>query len=125
MTMEMEVLKKKLSTYRTEGGYLKNVGDELLVEILAAWEQWSGPSRGFYRALGADHRKMASLMGRAKKLKRDGVIAEPSFKEVKVEASSSEVGSCPDPIVLKWEKNRVIRFSKVDQLVEFLKKAAA
>ena len=62
-----------------------NVSDELLYEILLAWEEWTGPSSGFYAAIGADHRKMASLIGRAKKLKREGVFPDSNFKEVKLE----------------------------------------
>ena len=65
--MDLAILKKKLSTFRSEKGKLMNVSDELLVDILQAWEQWTGPSNGFYSALGADHRKMASLIGRAKR----------------------------------------------------------
>lgn len=121
---DLNVLKKKLSTYRTDGGYLKDVADDLLVEILAAWEEWTGPTKEFYRSLGADHRKMASLMGRAKKLKREGaVIPETGFKEVKVAGSAESEGDCQDVITVRWEKGRLIRFRKVDQLVEFLKKA--
>ena len=122
--MDLSILKKKLSTYRTEGGYLKNVGDELLVEILGAWEEWSGPTKEFYRALGADHRKMASLMGRAKKLKREGVVPETQFKEVKLGRSRVDL-NCREAIVLKWEQGTMIRFKQVDQLVDFLKKVAA
>lgn len=122
--MDLAILKKKLSTYRTEGGYLKEVGDDLLIEILGAWEEWSGPSSGFYRALGVDYRKMAGLMGRAKKLKRQGAVPESGFKAVKL-AAGSESDECADVITLRWEKNRIIRFRQVDQLVEFLKKVAA
>lgn len=120
---DLTILKKKLSTYRTEGGYLKDVADDLLVEILSAWEEWTGPTKDFYRALGADHRKMASLMGRAKKLKREGAVPDNGFKEVKV-APHSGSEDCSEVITLRWEKGRVIRFRQVDQLVEFLKKAA-
>jgi hypothetical protein len=36
--MELEILKKKLSTYRGDGGYITGVSDELLLEILGAWK---------------------------------------------------------------------------------------
>ncbi len=120
--MDLSLLKKKMSTYRTETGRLTRLPDELAYEILLAWEGWSGPARGFYKELGADHRKMASLIGRAKKLKREGVFADSHFKEIKVKSSGSGL-RCQDPIVLKWDRGKVIRFSQVDQLVEFLKKA--
>jgi len=122
--MDLSLLKKKLSTYRTAKGRLTKVSDELAYEILLAWEAWPGPGRGFYSALGADHRKMASLIGRAKKLKRDGAFPDTQFKEIKVDSSeANSVSSSKPSIVLRWEKGQIIRFCQVDQLVEFLKKA--
>lgn len=122
--MDLSILKKKLSTFRTEGGRLTKVSDELLVEILQAWEQWTGAGRAFYAALGADHRKMASLIGRAKKLKREGHFPADDFKPVQI---IDPVGGTQSPcgIELQWEAGRVIRFSQVDQLVDFLKRQAA
>jgi hypothetical protein len=46
--MDLGILKKKLSSYKTDGGYVKNVSSDLLIEILSAWESWTGPSAGFY-----------------------------------------------------------------------------
>lgn len=120
--MDLALLKKKLSTYRTTKGRLTRVPDDLAYEILLAWEDWSGPASSFYKELGADHRKMASLIGRAKKLKREGAFVDSQFKEIKVEPSANE-SKCKDPIVLRWAKDKTIRFAQVDQLVEFLKKA--
>lgn len=119
--MDLVILKKKLSTFRTEKGRLTNVSDELLVEILKAWEEWTGPASGFYLALGADHRKMASFIGRAKKLKREGFFPTEEFKEIKIESNkiipfSENHGG----IEVIWEQGRVIRFSHVAQLLEFL-----
>lgn len=126
--MDLEVLKKKISSYKTSGGYLKSLSDELLMEVLHAWEQWTGPSRGFYSALGVDYRKMASMMGKAKKLKREGHFPVEEFKEVKVLDSPSgllslQAGPCQG-VELLWENGKLIRFSQVEQLVEFLKKSA-
>ena len=50
--MDLTILKKKLSSYKTDGGYVKNVSSDLLVEILSAWESWTGPVSGFYSGLG-------------------------------------------------------------------------
>ncbi len=126
--MDMEVLKKRISSYRTPKGRLTRVPDELLVDILRAWEQWTGAGSAFYSALGADHRKMAGLIGRAKKLKREGVFPEEAFKEIKVEESPSNLtslvsGPCQG-IEIAWDGGKLIRFQQVDQLVEFLKKVA-
>lgn len=121
----MEILRKKLSSYRTPSGRLTSVPDELLVEILGAWEHWTGPATGFYAALGADHRKMASLIGRAKKLKREGHFAAEEFKPVQVlEPSSIPALSSGCGIELVWDGGRVIRFSQVEQLTAFLRAAA-
>lgn len=125
--MDLTLLKKKISSYRTPTGRITKLPDELLGEILHAWEQWSGPASGFYKSLGADHRKMASLMGRAKQLKRDGVFDGLSFTEVVVETDetsdvfSPAISNCG--IELVWE-NKIIRFGSSELLVDFLKKAA-
>ena len=50
--MELEVLKKKISTFRGKGGRVRITDNGLLMEILLSWEQWTGPSNDFYRAIG-------------------------------------------------------------------------
>ena len=124
--MDLEVLKKRISSYRTPKGRITSLPDDLLCEILLAWEQWTGPSCGFYSALGADFRKMASLIGRAKKLKREGHFPEESFKEIKVQDNSSVAmanGPCSG-IEIMWDNGKLIRFPHVDNLIDFLKKVA-
>ena len=119
--MDMEILKKRLSSYRTPKGRLTRVPDELLVDILLAWEQWTGPASGFYSSLGADHRKMAGLIGRAKKLKREGFFPEETFKEIKVNEFSSLSQHPCQGIEIVWDNGKVIRFPQVGSLIEFLK----
>ena len=63
------------------------------VLLLFAWEQWSGPASGFYASLGVDCRKMAGIMGWAKKLKREGHFPIEEFKEIKVEEFPFTLGS--------------------------------
>jgi len=121
--MDLEVLKKKLSTYRGEGGRVTNVSDELLLEILFAWEHWTGSANAFYTAIGSNHRKMAKMMGKAKKLRREGHSIP--FEEISIEGVTDTAN--PAPIICDIEvqdKNKIIRFRKVDHLVEYLKKAA-
>lgn len=126
--MDIEILKKRISSYRTPKGRLTRVPDELLVDILTTWEQWTGPASGFYAALGADHRKMAGLIGRAKKLKREGRFPEDSFKEVKIEDTPSNLTSLTSGpclgIEILWDNGKLIRFQHVDNLIDFLKKVA-
>ncbi len=126
--MDLEVLKKRISSYRTPSGRITRLPDDLLCEILIAWEQWTGPGAGFYSAIGADHRKMASLIGRAKKLKREGHFPEEAFKEIKLQESSSSLtsftsGPCQGVEIL-WDGGKLIRFPHVDNLIDFLKKVA-
>lgn len=124
--MDLTVLSKKISSYRTPKGRITNLPNELLGEILYAWEQWTGPISGFYSAIGADHRKMGKLMGKAKQLKREGAFDGLSFTEVVVEGAesvpASSHGGCG--IELVWDNNKIIRFGTPDLLVDFLKKAA-
>ena len=124
--MDHAVLKKRLSTYKSDGGHLKNVADELLMDILRAWESWSGSAIGFYSSIGVSQRQMAKLMGKAKKLKRDGVFPESDFKEINIESSEGapwSSGPCQG-IEMSWDNGKLIRFAQVEQLVEFLKKVA-
>ena len=56
------------------------------MEILIAWEEWTGPGSGFYSAIGVDHRKMAKLIGKAKKLKREGHFWTTRLRKLKLKA---------------------------------------
>ncbi len=126
--MDLDVLKKRISSYRTPKGRITSLPDDLLCEILLAWEQWTGPASGFYAALGANFRKMASLIGRAKKLKREGRFPVESFKEIKVEETPSNSASLAGGpclgIEILWDNGKLIRFPHVDNLIDFLKKVA-
>ena len=90
--MDLEILKKKISTFRGDGGRVRITDDTLLLEILLSWEQWKGPMKGFYRAIGVSHEGMASIIGKAKKLRREGKFPVEEFKEIKVEGADSSSG---------------------------------
>lgn len=123
--MDMEVLKKRISTFRGEGGRVRITDEGLLMEILFAWEQWKGPSKEFYRAIGVSQTGMASVIGRAKKLRRDGNFPVEEFKEVVItEGDGISSPGAAGGIEIAWEKGKIIRFSQVDQLIDFLKKVA-
>ena len=128
--MENVTLRKKLSSYLTEGGYLKNVGDDVLYDLLVSWENWTGTSKEFYRSLGFTHKQMAGLVGKAKRLKREGHFGESDFKAIKIEGvdpgvDGAAVASRPcAAAALVWSGGQVMRFSDVSTLIDFLKKSA-
>jgi hypothetical protein len=68
------------------------------MEILSTWEQWKGPMKEFYRGIGVSAKGMASIIGRAKKMRREGYFPVEEFKEIKLESSSpgsvSNLGPC-------------------------------
>jgi len=121
--MELEILKKKLSAFKGDGGRIRNVSDDLLLEVLASWEVFSGTSQEFYKGIGVSKTGISSILGKAKRLKRQGGTAP--FSEVKIEgmADSSAYSSIACDIEVQ-ENNKIIRFRKVDLLIEYLKKAA-
>jgi len=126
--MDNVTLKKKLSTYLSDKGQLRNLSPEVLYEVLVAWENWTGPSKDFYRSLGFTQKQMAGLIGKAKKLKREGHFGEGEFKQVRIDPPVepmpvSLLGPCPT-VELVWHNGQLIRFSAVDQLMDFLKKSA-
>lgn len=125
--MDLEILKRKLDTYRNSRGRIVNVPDELRMEVLSAWEQWKGKAADFYRVLGCSYKGMGSMIGKAKRLRRAGHFAAEEFKEIKIaDASAAQVGSLTgcNVIEVSWENGRLIRFGQVEQLIDFLKKAA-
>jgi hypothetical protein len=123
--MDLEILKKKISTFRGEGGLVRKVSDEVLMEILGAWEQWTGPSKEFARAIGMNRNSIPKLIGKAKRLKREGFPTD-EFKELRIENTEAGLSS-QSPCIgieLSWDQGKVIRFPQVDQLIDFLKKVA-
>jgi hypothetical protein len=68
---------------------------------------------------------MAAVIGKAKKLKREGHFPVEEFQEISLPITGEP--SSPGPCVaieLSWDSGRVIRFPRVDDLLDFLKKAA-
>ncbi len=127
--MDNTILKKKLSTFRSPKGYFKDVSSEVMYELLRAWESWTGSSKEFYSSIGVSQKQAAGVLGKAKRLHREGAFGALEFNEVKVgELLPGVIGENPVPctsIELSWEGGKVIRFPQVEQLVDFLKKSAA
>ncbi len=122
--MDSTTLQKKLSTYVSEKGRLRNVSEELLFEVLSAWENWNGTAKSFYREIGFSQKQMAKIIGRAKKLKREGYFGEAKFKEVQPPAEQVSGFQGGQLIEVALADGKVIRFPHVDQLLEFIKKAS-
>jgi len=60
-------------------------------------------------------------------MRREGHFPAGDFKEVKIaDSGTSVVGNLSgcNVIEVSWENGRLIRFGQVEQLIDFLKKAA-
>ena len=126
--MDNAVLKKKISTFRTQKGSLTRVTDDILIEVLQTWEQWPGTSTDLSKELGLTMRQVVILVEKAKKVVRDGGYPMNEFKEIKIESSPSNmtslIGGPCQGVELLWDNGKLIRFQQVEQLVDFLKKVA-
>ena len=122
--MDPIVLKKRLSSFRTDKGTLTKVNDDLLVDLLRAWEVWTGSAKDFYAGLGITKQQLGVFIKKAKKLAKSGNYGTGEFKEIKLDSLVTGAGSMVGPIEVSWDSGKVIRFSQVEQLVDFLKKVA-
>jgi hypothetical protein len=124
--LDLTTLKKKLSSYKSDKGYLKNVADDVLYDVLIAWENWTGPAADFYRGLGFTYKQMAGLIGKAKRMKREGNFGSGDFKQIHVEPLPTIESPLPPcaGIEVVWSGDKIIRFHELDKLLEFLKKVA-
>ena len=52
--MESEILRKKLSSLKGEGGRMRKVSNEMLLEVLNAWKLCPGSARDFSNGMGLD-----------------------------------------------------------------------
>lgn len=120
--MEHQVLRKRLNTYKSAKGRLRKVDDEVVIDVLRAWENWQGRAAELYRALGLSKMQLVTMIQKAKRLVKKGAVASSEFKEIAV---TGAVTSMPgNAIELSWEQGRLIRFGDVGQLVDFLKRVA-
>ena len=112
-----------MSAFKGEGGRIRNVSDDMLLEVLSGWEHWTGSAKDFYRGIGISQAGIGSVLKKAKRLKREG--ASMPFQEVSVEGVSPGTESLSIPCDIEvQEQNKIIRFRKVDLLIEYLKKVA-
>lgn len=122
--MDIEVLKKKISTFRGDGGKVRITDDQLYMEILQAWEQWKGSSKDFFRTIGVSKSGLAAIIGKAKRMRREGHFPAEEFKEIKLtDSAMTSAGPCSGMEIV-WDNGKLIRFSQVELLIDFLKKVA-
>ncbi len=121
--MDNSVIRKRLSTFKAgKSGVLRQVADDVVLDVLRAWENWPGTSADLYRDLGLSKMQMAIMIKKGKQLVKKGMVPPDEFKEVKI-ADSSSLPPCSG-IEVAWGENKLIRFSQVEQLIDFLKKSA-
>ena len=95
--MDNAVLKKRLNTYKNSQGRLQNVSDDVVMEVLRAWENWPGSTADLYRELGLSKMQMVIMIKKGKKLVKSGVVTESELQEVTTqesESSGSAGGKC-------------------------------
>ena len=119
--MDNAVLKKRLSTFKSSKGSLTKVSDDVLVDVIRVWEQWTGKSTDLARELGLDKWQLVFLIKKAKQLKREGTFPVEGFKEIKL--AEGNIGPFPPctGIEVALDNGKLIRFSEVSQLVDFLR----
>ncbi len=127
--MDNTILKKRLNTFKAgKSGRLHNISDEVILAVHRAWENWPGTTADFCREVGVKSTQMNVIIKSAKKLVKSGVVTESEFEEIAMSGagvSSARSGALPcTAIELDWSEGRVIRFPRVDDLLDFLKKAA-
>jgi len=71
--MDQTVLKKRLNTYKSSEGRLNNIDDEVVIDVLRAWEQWQGSTVELNRELGLSKMQLVTIIQKAKKLVKEGV----------------------------------------------------
>lgn len=121
--METAIIKKRLNTFKTATGKLTNVSNEVVMEVLRGWEGWPGKSVEYQREIGLSKMQMVTMIQKGKRLVKSGTVTESEFKEIGVPLGAP-VADLGIAMELRLEGNRAIRFSQVDQLVDFLKKTS-
>ena len=120
--MENAVIKKRLNTYKSKGGRIRGVDDEVVLDVLRAWENWPGSAAGLYRELGLSKMQLVTMIQKAKRLVKKGAVTGGDFKEISISSGASGGVDGGYGVEVTWD-GRLIRFRAVGQLMEFLKAA--
>jgi len=122
--MDNMVLKKRLNTFKTAKGTLSKVSDDVVMEVLRAWENCLGTAADLYRDLGLSKMQMVTMIQKAKRLVKSGAVTEGEFKEIQTGMAPGASLVANGSIELAWDQGKIIRFAQVEQLIDFLKKVA-
>lgn len=118
---ENTILKKRLNTFKNAKGALYGLSDELIIDLVRAWERWPGSAKSFYQSISIKKQQMGFIIKKGKRLFKEGSEKLGPFIPVEVRPADD----CQKaPIILNWDKKNSISFYQVDHLVEFLKKIA-
>lgn len=118
------ILKKRLNTCRTSTGRLSQIPDDLIIDIVRAWERWPSTAKSFYTSLGIKKQQMGSIIKKGKRLFKEGKEKLGPFTPIQTEQAPTPPADNKVPIILNWDKKKSIRFYQINHLVEFLKKCA-
>jgi hypothetical protein len=118
------ILKKRLNTCRTSTGRLSQIPDDLIIDIVKAWERWPGSAKSFYSAIGVKKQQMGSIIKKGKRLFQEGKEQLGNFSPIESLVQTSTSSSKKVPIIVQWDKKKSIRFYQLSHLVDFLKNCA-
>lgn len=121
------ILKKRLNTFKNAKGALYGLPDDLVIDLVHAWERWPGTAKSFYQSIGIKKQQMGFIIKKGKRLFKEGKEKLGSFTPVPVQNTgtpSTPGTSGKVPIIVNWDKKKSIRFYQVNHLIEFLKKCA-
>ena len=119
--METAIIKKRLSTFMSPKGSLASVSNEVALGVLKGWESWTGPGAEYAREIGISSSQLGTMIQKGKNLIKNGVVTESEFKEL-LAPSVSAVPVIGSAIELRLENGRVLGFSQVETLIDFMKK---
>jgi hypothetical protein len=102
-------------------GSLASVSNEVALEVLKGWEGWTGPGMEYAREIGISKSQLGTMIQKGKRLIKKGIVTESEFKELSV-APTSALPVMGSGIELRLENGRVVGFSQVETLIDFMKK---
>ena len=118
------ILKKRLNTFKNAKGSLYGISDDLIIELVQAWERWPDTAKSFYQSIGIKKEQMGFIIKKGKRLFKEGKEKLGPFVPLESNNSHSSLSNQKVPIILNWDKKKTIRFYQVEHLIEFLKKCA-